>query len=90
MSQFVAQKNLFGVVGATVTMVGDGVGLAVVGAREGAVEGGSVCACTAVGASVLFPPVSPPVSPPVVHWYGRTLKHASVALLQVAQVFVGS
>jgi hypothetical protein len=84
-SQLVAQKNLLGVVGAAV--VGDREGLAVVGGTEGATEddaeddaeGGSVCTCGVVGASV---------SPPVVHWFGSTVKHASVELLQVAQVFV--
>jgi len=80
-SQLVAQKNLLGAV------VGDREGLAVVGGTEGATEddaeddaeGGSVCTCGVVGASV---------SPPVVHWFGSTVKHASVALLQVSQVFV--
>ena len=76
-SQLVAQKNLLGAV------VGDREGLAVVGGTEDATEddaeGGSVCTCGVVGASV---------SPPVVHWFGSTVKHASVALLQVAQVFV--
>ena len=80
-SQLVAQKNLLGVVGAAV--VGDREGLAVVGGTEDATEddaeGGSVCTCGVVGASV---------SPPVVHWFGSTVKHASVELLQVAQVFV--
>ena len=79
-SQLVAQKNLLWAVGAAVNMVGDREGLAVkVGATEGAKEGGSVCTCGVVGASV---------SPPVVHWFGSTVKHASVELLQVAQVFV--
>jgi len=76
-SQLVAQKNLLGAV------VGDREGLAVVGGTEDATEddaeGGSVCTCGVVGASV---------SPPVVHWFGSTVKHASVALLQVSQVFV--
>jgi len=76
-SQLLAQKNLLGAV------VGDREGLAVVGGTEDATEddaeGGSVCTCGVVGASV---------SPPVVHWFGSTVKHASVELLQVAQVFV--
>jgi len=76
-SQLLAQKNLLGAV------VGDREGLAVVGGTEDATEddaeGGSVCTCGVVGASV---------SPPVVHWFGSTVKHASVALLQVSQVFV--
>jgi len=76
-SQLLAQKNLLGAV------VGDREGLAVVGGTEDATEddaeGGSVCTCGVVGALV---------SPPVVHWFGSTVKHASVELLQVAQVFV--
>jgi hypothetical protein len=81
LSQLVAQKNLLGVgafVGANDTD-GDGV---IFGTAVGATEGVSVnvCACGAVGASIL--------PPSVMHWSGLTVKHALVALLHVAQLFV--